>query len=166
MKPLVAALALLLAASGAVAGDLRGRIVTLGVLAYDDPARPIYQGRGRTVKVGDGVEFGLDPEGSQNGVDVHPVSVDIGPRRIEIAFDRTGAGYLLTAAFNGYLLQFEAECALFTGARVDEGATNVPLAPDALRIEGGTLHINVSGLYFTPDSRLAIDLDVTDCPLS
>lgn len=166
MKPLLAALAVMLATSGAVAGDLRGRIVTLGVLAYDDPAHPIYQGRGRTVKVGDGVEFGLDPEGAQNGVDVQPVTVDIGPRRIEIAFDRTEAGRLLTAVFNGYLLHFETECALFTAARVDAAATNLPLAPDALRIEGGTLYVNVSGLSFTPESRLAIDLDVTDCPLS
>lgn len=162
-----AALIVALLASPALAedGSLRGRIVTFHVLTYDDPARPIFEGRGETVAVGDGVEFGLLPEGMQNGVDVAPVRVDIGPRRIEVAYQQA-MGELVTARFNGYVLRFETDCALFAGVRIDPAATNIPLLPDAVSIDGGTLMINVSGLRYTGQSRFALDLDVADCPMS
>ena len=47
--------------------------------------------------VGDGVEFGLGPEGAQNGLDVVPVEIEILPRRIEISYPpEAGAGSFWT----------------------------------------------------------------------
>ena len=146
-------------------GTLDGRIVTFGVLAYDDPAQPIFEAPGRTVKVGAGVEFGLDRIGAQNGVDVAPVIVDIGPSRVEVRF-REGPGVLLVSEFNGYVLRFEGTCALFRSVRVDASATNMPMADEDIRAETGTLYINMSGKAYTPESRFALDLGVEDCPLS
>lgn len=144
---------------------LRGRVVTFSVLAYDDPAHPMYQGKGLTVQVGDGVEFGLGQEGPQNGIDVAPVRVDIGPSRIEVSA-LAPETWLLSAAFNGYVLAFETECALFEQAAVDRDFSTLQLAPDAISTKGGKLFINVEGLHYTAESRFAIDLQVADCPLS
>jgi hypothetical protein len=160
------ALALLVAATPALAeGDLTDRTVTLRTLAYDDPARPIYDGQGRTVIVGQGVEFGMGPEGSQNGLDVVPVQVDLFPRRIEFTYPGV-SGAFATAAFNGYVLTFPVDCALFEGAVIDPAFTNMPLAPDALTVLPQELRLNVSGLTYAPGLQVAIDLQVTDCPLS
>jgi hypothetical protein len=144
---------------------LRERIVTFSVLSYDDPLLPIYEGSGQTVMVGDGVEFGLNPGYPQNGVDVVPVQVDIGPARVEVQF-RTPLGYLLDATFNGYVLAFATECALFKGVRVDTAFTNMAITDADVTVQGGTLMVNVAGLPFTSQSRFAIDLEVADCPLS
>ncbi len=163
---LILAVLLLLVGPVAAQSTLEGRVVTFSVLSYDDPAAPLFVGRGKTVQVGQGVEFGLGPEGAQNGVDVAPVTVDIGPARVEVRFDQGPGGQLLTAAFNGYVLRFEGDCALFGGVRVDPAATNIPLVAGDITTDAGALMINVSGLRFTRDSRFAIDLDVTDCPLS
>jgi hypothetical protein len=159
-------LALLLATPALADGTLEGRVVTFSVLTYDDPEMPIFVGRGQTVQVGRGVEFGLGPEGAQNGVDVAPVTVDIGPTRVEVRFDQGVGGQLLTARFNGYVLRFEADCALFKGVRIDPVVTNIPLLSDAITTETGTLYVNVAGLRYTRESRFALDIDVTDCPLS
>jgi hypothetical protein len=159
-------LALLLAGPAFSQGTLEGRVVTFSVLAYDDPDAPIFVGHGATVQVGQGVEFGLRPEGAQNGVDVAPVTVDISPTRVEVRFDQGIGGKLLTAAFNGYVLRFAGDCALFESVRIDKAATNIPLPAQALRTEKGTLFVNVSGLEYTRDSHFALDIDVTDCPLS
>jgi hypothetical protein len=146
-------------------GTLRDRIVTFSVLAYDDPLQPIYEGSGQTVTVGDGVEFGVNPGYPQNGVDVAPVQVDIGPTRVEVQFTEP-SGYLLEAAFNGYVLEFATDCALFEGVQVDAGFTNMPITDADVAVRGGTLQVNVAGHSFTDDSRFAIDLQVADCPLS
>ncbi len=158
----------LLALTGAANAEtsLQGRTVTFSVLTYDDPAKPLFVGQGETVVVGDGVEFGLLAEGSQNGLDVQPVLVDIGPSRIEVAYSLTPRGQLFRAAFNGYVLRFETECALFADAAIDRAFTNIALADDAVSVKGGTLMINVAALSYTPESRFAIDLGVADCPLS
>lgn len=157
---------LLLAAGPAMAdGTLRDRIVTFSVLAYDDPLQPIYEGSGQTVTVGDGVEFGLNPGGPQNGVDVAPARVDIGPARIEVRFQGP-SGYLLDATFNGYVLAFATECALFEAAHVDASATNMAITDANITTQGGTLYVNVAGLPYSDTSRFAIDLVVGDCPLS
>ncbi len=158
-------LALLLATPAYADATLRDRIVTFSVLSYDDPAKPIFKGAGQTVTVGDGVEFGLNPGGPQNGVDVAPVRVDIGPQRIEVQF-RQPMGRLLAATFNGYVLEFATDCALFDAAHVDVAATTLPITDDDIAVHGGTLYINVQGLPFTSRSRFAIDLTVADCPLS
>jgi hypothetical protein len=158
-------LILLLATPAFADTTLRDRIVTFSVLSYDDPATPIFEGAGQTVTVGDGVEFGLNPGGPQNGVDVAPVQVDIGPSRIEVQF-RQPMGRLLEATFNGYVLAFVTDCALFDAAHVDADFTNMAMTDDDIAVHGGTLYINVQGLPFTSRSRFAIDLTVADCPMS
>ncbi|MES2665311.1 MAG: hypothetical protein V4712_04375 [Pseudomonadota bacterium] len=155
----------ILMAGTASAGSLEGRLVTFTVLTYDDPAQPYLAARGRTVMVGPGVEFGLEPEGLTGGLDVVPVTVEIGPSRIELSYPR-GAGAFFAARFNGYVLRFATDCALFDGAAVDAAASTMTLAPDAIQSDGGGLYINVAGLQYGPDARLAIDLAVSDCPMS
>lgn len=158
--------ALALGAAPALAGGtLEGRTVTLNVLTYDDPAAPILESRGRTVTVGEGIEFGMGPEFRTPGFDVVPVQVQIGPQRIEFSYGEE-AGQFWTAAFNGYVLRFETDCALFDGWQIDADATTMPVTEDDIHAEGGALYINVSGLDYGPEARLAVDLSVTDCPLS
>jgi hypothetical protein len=157
-----AALALL-AALPATAGTLEGRLVTFTVETWDQRDQPFVQARGRTVTVGRGVEFGLEPEGLTGGLDVVPVTVEIGPSRIELAYP-DAAGRFFEAAFNGYVLRFETECALFEEVRIDPAATTLPVTE--IWAEVGALYINVSGLDYGPEARLALDLEVADCPLS
>lgn len=139
--------------------------MTLNTLTYDDPSSPILESRGRTVEVGDGIEFGLGPEYRTPGFDVVPVEVQIGPSRIEFSYGE-GEGQFWTSVFNGYVLRFETDCALFEGWSIDEGATTMKVTAADIRAEGGALYINVSGRDYGPDVTLAVDLKVTDCPLS
>lgn len=163
---LLAILTLLAGGSAVGAGTLTGRIVTFRVLAYDDAAHPLFDGRGQTVKVTDAVEFGLGPEGPQNGLDVIPVQVNIGDTRIEVRYDGPGESEPLEATFNGYVLSFDTECVLFQGARVDAAASNVALTDRDVTWDRGVLYINVAGRPYMTGSHFAVDLDVTDCPLS
>jgi hypothetical protein len=164
---IAAALAVMLLATPALAeATLEGRIVTFRVLAYDDPARPLFDGRGATVEVGTGVEFGLYPEGLQNGLDVVPVQVNIGPTRIELSYPFAGTGKVIEAEFNGYELSFATDCVLFEGASVDTAATTAEITDTDLSYEAGTFRINFEGQSYGPDTRIAIDVDVADCPLS
>jgi hypothetical protein len=159
-----AALLMLLAASALAGGTLQGRLVTLNTLTYDDPAQPLLESRGQTVRVGDGIEFGMGPEGIQNGLDVVPVRIEILPARIEIGYE-TGTGSFWPAKFNGYVLRFAADCALFTAAHVDAAATTMAVTDADLRVTNNALYINVAGRAFGPDAHLAIDLAVSDCLL-
>ncbi|MEO8531088.1 MAG: hypothetical protein ABI459_07680 [Deltaproteobacteria bacterium] len=147
-------------------GSLDGRTVTFRVLAFDDPANPLFIGQGRTVQIGKGVEFGLSKEGSQNDVDVVPVEVNISDTRIELDYANTHKGKFLAATFNGYELTFPTQCALIMSASIDGGATNLPLDSSALTFEPGRLLINVEGLSHSQTSQMAIDVEVGDCPLS
>lgn len=146
-------------------GTLEGRTVTLNVLTYEDPLAPILESRGRTVVVGDGIEFGMGPEFRTPGFDVVPVEVQIGPSRIEFSYGAE-EGQFWTSAFNGYVLRFETDCALFDGWTIDAAATTMPVTEADIHAEGGALYINVSGLTYGPEATLAVDLSVTDCPLS
>lgn len=157
-----AALALALAAPAA-AGTLEGRLVTFSVETWDDRAAPLLVANGRTVAVGQGIEFGLGPQGFTGGLDVVPVTVEIGPQRIELSYPR-GIGRFYEARFNGYVLRFETECALFEHVAIDRAATTMEVTE--IWAETGALYINVSGLGYGPEARLAIDLQVADCPLS
>jgi len=157
-----AALALVLAMP-AGAGTLEGRLVTFTVETWDQRDRPFLQARGRTVTVGTGVEFGLEPEGLTAGLDVVPVTVEIGPTRIELSYPR-GSGRFYTATFNGYVLRFAADCALFEDVAIDPAGTTMPVTE--IWAETGALYINVSGLDYGPEATLALDLTVADCPLS
>ncbi len=161
---LLAALTLPLAS--AAQGTLLDRVVTFSTLTYDHPKGPLFTSRGRTVVVTDGAEFGLEREAIQNGLEVVPVDVNISANRIELDYFNSEPGSFVTAEFNGYVLQFEANCVLFQDARIDWQATTLPLAKDALSFEGGTVRINVSGLIFDRKSHFAVDLDVAACPLS
>ena len=158
-----AAVLLALLAAPAAGGTLEGRLVTFTVETWDDPAAPYLAARGRTVTVGQGVEFGLEPEGLTGGLDVVPVTVEIGPTRIELSYPR-GAGRFYEVTFNGYVLRFETDCALFQGVAIDRAATTMQVTE--VRAEAGALFINVSGLDYGPEARLALDLEVADCPMS
>lgn len=145
------------------AGTLEGRLVTFTVETWDQRDQPYLDARGRTVMVGEGVEFGLEPEGLSGGLDVVPVTVEIGPTRIELTYPR-GIGRFFEAKFNGYVLRFETECALFQNVAIDPLATTMKVTE--VWAETGALFINVSGLDYGPDAKLALDLEVADCPLS
>lgn len=144
---------------------LEGRLVTFHVLTYDDPAKPLLEARGRTVEVGKGIEFGLEPEGVINGLDVAPVTVEIAPRRIEVTYTR-GTGTLWGSVFNGYVLRFETDCALFDAVSIDKAFTTMPLTPADIHTEQGALFINVAGMDYGPGKRFALDVTVADCPIS
>lgn len=146
-------------------GTLEGRTVTLYVLTYSDLAAPILESRGQTVVVGEGIEFSMGPEFRTPGFDVVPVQVQIGPSRIAFSYGEV-PGEFWTATFNGYVLRFETDCALFDGWKIDADATTMPITEADIRAEGGALYINVSGLAYGPEATLAVDLSVTDCPLS
>lgn len=152
-----------LLAAPVAGGTLEGRLVTFTVETWDDRAAPLLVARGRTVAVGQGTEFGLGPEGFTGGLDVVPVAVEIGPTRIELSYPK-GIGRFYQARFNGYVLRFETECALFEGVTVDPAGTTMDVTE--VWAETGALYINVSGLGYGPEARLALDLEVADCPMS
>lgn len=152
-----------LLATPASAGTLEGRLVTFTVETWDDREAPLLVARGRTVVVGQGTEFGLGPEGFTGGLDVVPVAVEIGPTRIELSYPR-GIGRFYEAKFNGYVLRFETDCALFERVAVDPAGTTMKVTE--VWAETGALYINVSGLGYGPTSTLALDVEVADCPLS
>jgi hypothetical protein len=145
------------------AGTLEGRLVTFTVETWDVRDQPYLQARGRTVTVGEGVEFGLEPEGLTGGLDVVPVNVEIGPTRIELSYPK-GIGRFYESKFNGYVLRFETDCALFENVAIDPAGTTMKVTE--VWAENGALYINVSGLGYGPTSTLALDLEVADCPLS
>lgn len=147
-------------------GTLEGRLVTLYVLTYDDPAAPILESRGRTVKVDDGVEFGLGPEFRTPGFDIVPVEIAIDPARITFAYPQGGTGNFFPVTFNGYVLRFETECALFESVTIDTAATTMAIRPEDIFTDRGALYINVAGRDYGPATRLALDMVVSDCPLS
>jgi hypothetical protein len=147
----------------AAAGTLDGRLVTFTVETWDDREAPLFVARGRTVTVGQGTEFGLGPEGFTGGLDVVPVAVEIGPTRIELSYPK-GIGRFYEAKFNGYVLRFETDCALFDKVAVDAAATSMKVTE--VWAETGSLYINVSGLGYGPTSTLALDVEIADCPLS
>ena len=158
-----AALLLAVLASPALPGTLEGRLVTFTVESWDQRDAPLLVARGRTVTVGDGVEFGLGPEGFTAGLDVVPVDVEIGPTRIELSYPDQ-IGRFFEAKFNGYVLRFETDCALFEKVTIDPAATTMPVTE--VWAEVGALYINVSGLGYGPKMTLALDVEVADCPLS
>jgi hypothetical protein len=162
VKPIAIAAVWLLAAP-LEAGTLEGRLVTFTVETWDQRETPLLVARGRTVTVGQGVEFDLGPEGFTGGLDVVPVTVEIGPTRIELRYP-AGSGRFYQAKFNGYVLRFETDCALFEKVAVDAAATTIPVTE--VWAETGALFINVSDLDYGPEAVLALDLEVADCPLS
>ena len=145
------------------AGTLDGRLVTFSVETWNDREVPLLVARGRTVVVGKGVEFGLGPEGFTGGLDVVPVAVEIGPTRIELSYPQ-GIGRFYEAKFNGYVLRFETDCALFDRVAIDPAGTTMQGVE--VWAETVALYIDVAGLGYGPSSTVALDLQVADCPMS
>lgn len=113
------------------------------------------------------MEFGLGPEGFTGGLDVVPVTVEIGPARIDLSYPpEAGTGRFYRAGFNGYFLRFDVDCVLIEGANIDPAATSMPLTDKDIWSDGRALFINVSDQDFGPDTRLGLRLSVTECPLS
>lgn len=142
------------------------RTVTFGALAYDDPAAPIYVGERHPAVVGIGIEYGLGPEGPQNGWDIVPSIIDIRDQQIIVTYPDTVAGTFPEPEFNGYVLDFLTDCVLFNGAGQDLENSTVVLADDAIFVEGAKLYVDMAGLDFGPQTFIVVNVDVADCPLS
>jgi hypothetical protein len=142
---------------------LMGRTVSLHILTYDDPDKPLFVGRVHKSRVTDGVEFGLGTEGAQNNLDVVPILVDVSDTRVEVRYSVAEPGELAEARFNGYVLSFASDCLLFRNAWVDRAFSNLPMTNSRVSFDGGTLFLDVSGFRHDRDSRFAIDLDLAEC---
>ena len=149
-------------ATHALAEGLEGRIVTFEVLTYDDPAAPLFQSSPYTATVGPGPEFGLLPE-TGNGLEAVTVTVDFSARRLDIGFENTYSAVFAEALFNGYVLTFTVDCLLFEGAALDPATTTLPLEPGDVTVTPRSVLIDVGGHFHTPQDRIGITLDVTDC---
>ncbi len=160
------AAAIVLLGGGAAAGGLMERTVTFGALAYDDPDTPIFVGERHPAKVSDAIEYGLEPEGQQNGWDIVPAIVDIRDRQIVVTYPDTVFGTFPEPVFNGYVLDFLTECVLFNGAAQDIENSTVTLGDGAVFVEGSRLFVDMGGQDFGPDTFVVIDVDVADCPIS
>ena len=142
------------------------RTVTFGALAYDDVAAPIYVGDRHPATVSDNIEYGLGPEGMQNGWDIVPAIIDIRDQQIIVTYPDTVSGTFPEPEFNGYVLDFLTECVLFNGAGQDLANSTVELADDAIFVEGSKLYVDMAGLDFGPQTFIVVNVDVADCPLS
>ncbi|MBT0957946.1 hypothetical protein IV417_11135 [Alphaproteobacteria bacterium KMM 3653] len=145
---------------------LMGRSVVFSVLTYNEKDEPLFVGKRHDAVVGDGIEFGLVPEGVQNNLDVIPVLIDISAKRLTISFEASAEALLFDTEFNGYVLEFLTDCLLFQGAAIDAEATTLDMAPDAVFWDRGTLYINAAGFPVTPETRIAVDFEVADCVIS
>lgn len=142
------------------------RTVTFGALAYDDVAAPMFVGERHPAVVTNSIEYGLGPEGVQNGWDVVPAIIDIRDQQIIITYPETVGGRFPAPEFNGYVLDFLTDCMLFNGAGQDLENSTVVLASDAIFVEGSKLYVDMSGLDFGPKTFIVVNVDVADCPLS
>lgn len=130
---------------------------------WDDPAKPILRSSDYVGRVGPGSEFAFAPE-AEGGLVVVPVSIDLGPDRVDLTY--ASAGAFATARFNGYVLTFPVECTLLDGARIDRAATTLALKADDVTVGPQELRVNVADLSYAPGDRIGLLLDVTDCPIS
>lgn len=160
-----AALAIGLSATGAAAEGLLDRNVSFGVLAYEDRNAPIYVGERHAAKVSGAVEYGLGPEGVQNGWDVVPAIIDIRAHQIVITYPDIAPAVFPQLDFNGYVLDFLTECVLFNGASQNLELSTQPLSEGAVFSEISQLYIDMSGIAFGPETYIVIDLDVAPCPI-
>lgn len=142
------------------------RTVTFGALAYDDVEAPIYVGDRHVAVVFNGIEYGLGPEGEQNGWDIVPAIIDIRDTQVIVTYPDTVSGTFPDAGFNGYVLDFLTECVLFNGAGQDVENSTVVLTDDAIFVEGSKLYIDMAKQDFGPQTFIVVNVDVADCPLS
>ena len=142
------------------------RTVTFGVLAYDETEVPIYIGERHPAVVTSNIEYGLEPEGQQNGWDIVPAIVDIRDQQIIVTYPDTVGGIFPEPEFNGYVLDFLTDCVLFNGAGQDVENSTVELDDDAIFVEGSKLYVNMAGQNYGPQTFIVVNVDVADCPLS
>nr|WP_237693253.1 hypothetical protein [Octadecabacter algicola] len=142
------------------------RTVTFGALAYDDVEAPIYVGERHPAVVTDAIEYGLGPEGSQNGWDIVPAIIDIRDQQIIVTYPNTVDGTFPEAEFNGYVLDFLTDCVLFNGAGQDLENSTVELDSDAIFVDGSKLYVDMAGINYEPQTFIVVNVDVADCPLS
>jgi len=116
--------------------------------------------------VSNAIEYGLGPEGSQNGWDIVPAIIDIRDRQVIVTYPDTVAGTFPEPEFNGYVLDFLTDCVLFNGAAQNVENSTVTLAEDAIFVEGSKLYVDMGGLTFGPELFVVVDVDVADCPMS
>jgi len=160
------ALALILAGTTAGADGLMDRNVTFGTLAYEERDAPIFVGIRHPAQVSEAIEYGLGPEGMQNGWDIVPAIVDIRARQIVITYPDILPGTFPEVEFNGYVLDFLTDCVLFEGAGQNLDLSTQALSEGAIFTEIGQLYIDMSGISYGPDTFIVIDVEVADCPLS
>lgn len=153
-------------AQSAAAGGLMDRTVTFGALAYDDVDAPIYVGKRHPAIVTGGIEYGLRPEGEQNGWDIVPAIVDIRDRQIIVTYPGTVGGTFPEPKFNGYVLDFLTDCVLFNGAEQDLENSTIMLGDDAVFVEGSRLYVDMAGQDYGPQTFVVVNVDVADCPMS
>ncbi len=153
-----------ISASLGLCGTLEGRVVTLNVETWNEPGAMLFQSAGRTVKVGDGVEFGMGPEFRTPGFDVVPVQVEIRAKRIEFTYGEE-RGQFWDTTFNGYVLRFATECALIESFVIDRAFTTMPVKDGDVWADGAALYINVAGRDYGSEMGLAIEVTVSDCLL-
>jgi hypothetical protein len=165
LRAALLALALLGPAGPVSAEGLMDRNVSFGALAYEDRAAPIFVGQRHPAKVSDGVEYGLGPEGPQNGWDIIPAIIDIRTDRIVITYPDIPQDSFPVLEFNGYVLDFLTECVLFNSAAQNVELSTEALSEDAVFSEISQLFIDMSGVTFGPDTFIVIDVDVAPCPL-
>lgn len=113
--------------------------------------------------VGEGPELGLIEEGRYAGFDLIPVIVDVSAARVTLDYSTAEPGELYKARFNGYVLDFGPGCPRIARARLDPDATTLPIDNKRLRVSDGVLRIDVSGMRYDRDSRVAVDLELADC---
>ena len=160
------AVLMILAAQSAAAGGLMDRTVTFGALAYDNVEAPIYVGERHPAVVTNSIEYGLEPEGVQNGWDIVPSIIDIRDTQVIVTYPDTVGGTFPEAGFNGYVLDFLTECVLFNGAAQDLENSTVGLDADAVFVEGSKLYVDLAGQEYGPQTFVVVNVDVADCPLS
>jgi hypothetical protein len=158
--------ALLVTAQTAAAGGLMDRTVTFGTLAYDDVKAPIYEGERHAAVVSNAIEYGLGPEGEQNGWDIVPSIIDIRDAQVIVTYPDTVGGTFPVAEFNGYVLDFLTDCVLFNGASQDLENSTAVLREGAVFVEGSKLFVDLGGQDYGPQTFIVVNVDVADCPLS
>lgn len=165
MRPSALALAFCLIPSTGLADGLLDRQVQFNVVTLRDTDWPEERSADYIATVGKGAEFTLGPEGI-GGLNIVPVDIDVSDRAIHFNYSANAPGRFMGGQFNGYVLTFLTDCVLIEGATIIPSQTTFPLTDDDLTISPGALAINMAGLAFDAEDRLAIAVDVGDCPLS
>jgi len=87
------------------------------------------------------------------------VAIDIDGSTITIDFENAGSGGFARGFQNTYVFTLAGtNPALFADARVDPIVSNLGLDPEAVFVDGNQIFVNVSGLRYSSDSFVKVDL--------